>query len=184
MLPDFLEKEEATAEVPNDEELGEIAALAFQQVQWENTIARLTKELANATAGLKNIQEKALPDAMATAGLSKFTLTNGMSIEVKKEVFPSISAANEKKAFKWLTDNGFGDVVKDEVKVPFGKGEAAKALVLMTWAKAQGFAATEKLSVHAGTLKALVKEQRARGVEFPADCFSIFDLSKTVVKTK
>jgi hypothetical protein len=182
MLPDFITgdaKEEKPA--PTDEELSTIAGLAFQQLQWQNTLIRLENETKVATEGLKKIQEQELPAAMAAAGLSKFTLLDGSSIEVKADVFPSIPEAKESLAFKWLNDNGFGAVIKDEVKCQFGKGETAKAKAMLAFAKEHGYPASEKMSVHAGTLKALVKEQRALGVVFPEECFSIFDVTKSVI---
>jgi len=60
--------------------------------------------------------------------------------------------------------------------------EVAKSF--MDYCKDAGVNASEKLSVHPSTLKALVKEQMAKGIEFPETFFSVASIRKSVIKTK
>jgi hypothetical protein len=86
------------------------------------------------------------------------------------------------QAVAWLDSIKCGGVVKDEIKCNLGRGEVAKAKELLEFAKTLDISAVEKLSVHPGTLKALVKEQRANGVTFPEEFFSIADKKIAIIK--
>jgi hypothetical protein len=171
-------------ELPTTDELSDIAALAARQLELLASIDKMQTALTEEIENLRQVQEVALPAAMATVGMSKFTLTSGESISIKETMQASIYVDKIEAAVKWLDTIGCGGVVKDEVKCSLGRGETSKAKELLDLARILGVAATEKLSVHPSTLKALIKEQRARGVQFPDDLFSIMDKKQAVIKTK
>ena len=56
-------------------------------------------------------------------GLQKFTLTDGAEISVKPIYAASIPRDRKEEAFQWLRDHEFGDLVKNNVTVTFGRGE-------------------------------------------------------------
>ena len=56
-----------------------------------------------------------------------------------------------------------------------------RADAVLAIAKEEGIVGEEKRSINAATLKATVKEQRRKGVEFPQDLFSIQDSKKALV---
>ena len=98
-----------------------------------------------------------LPAAMKTAKLKTFTLDNGFEIVLDSELKTSITEKNKPGAHKWLRDNKHGDLIKNEFKTTFGKGEAenAEALAKYFLEAEQDF--TQKESVHAQTLGAFVR---------------------------
>ena len=55
--------------------------------------------------------------------LQKFTLTDGSEISVKPIYAASIPKDRRDEAFQWLRDHEFGDLVKNNVTVTFGRGE-------------------------------------------------------------
>ena len=62
------------------------------------------------------------------------------------------------------------------------KGEYEKAGKILQLAEREGLSANESLSIHAGTLKSLIKEQMAQGVSFPEEYFSIFSKRTAVIE--
>lgn len=70
-------------------------------------------------------------------------------------------------------------VVEDDVVE--GVPILTRADAVLAIAKEEGIVGEEKRSINAATLKATVKEQRRRGVEFPPDLFSIQDSKKALV---
>jgi len=180
-VPDFLNVEPED-DTPSNSELIEIAELAQKQLRLQMDKGVLEQDLKDATEQLRKIEEVALPEAMASIGMSSFTLADGSKITIKKDIYASIRVDFTKQAAAWLDSIKCGGVVKDEIKCNLGRGEIAKAKQLLKLAKTLNIPATEKLSVHPGTLKALVKEQRAKGVIFPEEFFSIADKKIAIIK--
>ena len=164
-----------------NDELSSIAYLARTQLGYMAVVADLTNKLDIATNELRKVQEELLPSAMALVGMSKFTMNDGTVIEVKDDIFASIRAEFVEPAMEWLENNGLGDIVKDEVKVGFGKGDLEKSKLLVAFCKSQKFPVTEKMSVHPMTFKATVKKELAKGVLFPDQLFSVGQIKKAKV---
>ena len=167
-----------------NDELSELAALATQQLKLEADIAEGNNILAVLAERLRKIQEVAIPDLMASIGMKKFTLANGYTLTIKEDVFASMRADFIPQAVKWLDDHELGGIVKDDVIVKFGRGDAELAKKLMAFCESNQFNAAEKLSVHPMTLKATVREQLAKGVEFPTEFFSTGPIKKAIIKAK
>jgi hypothetical protein len=182
-LVDEFMKDSAVTEVSTNE-LQDISALAQQQLEWEQKITQMEVDLSHAKDALRQIQEFLLPEAMAAVGISKFTLATGGNITIKDDVFASIRKDFMNQAVGWLDSNGLGGIVKDKVEVDFGRGELDNVSELLVFCKSNGLNASEKLSVHPQTLKATVKEQLAKGVEFPEEFFSVGPIKKAVIKLK
>lgn len=165
-----------------DDELANITQLAELQLAQQVIVSQLEQQLKEANEKLRNLAERVLPDAMTAVGMTEFKLLDGNKITIKDEVMCSIRSGFEHSAAGWLEERGLGDVVKDEVKINLGRGEANLAKEFLDLAEQHGVAASEKLGVHPATLKALVKEQLAQGVEFPEECFSVHQYKKAVIK--
>ena len=181
LMEEFLRDSSGT---PTNIELEEISKLAEQQMVLESEVKEYEELLSQKKDELRHIQEVLLPEAMASIGLSEFKLACGAKVTVKDEVYASIRADYMVPAVKWLDGMGLGDIVKDDVTVKFGRGDSDKAKDIVSYAQAQGYNVTEKLSVHPQTLKAVVKEQLARGVQFPEEYFSVNPVKKSIVKFK
>ncbi len=173
-----------TTDTPTNTELSEISQLAEAQMVLESEVKEYEEILSLKKEDLRNIQEVLLPEAMSAIGLSEFKLACGAKVTVKDDVYASIRADFINNAVAWLDANGLGDIVKDDVSVKFGRGDKAKAEAVVDFCQRAGYNVSEKLSVHPQTLKATVKEQLARGVEFPEEYFSINPVKKSVEKIK
>jgi len=170
--------------MPSNAEVTEIAALAELQLKRQEIVETLEQHLKEAQANLRQVQEVDLPNAMQQAGVSEIKLPSGEKITIKDDVYASIPKDERyHEAMDWLRDHGFGDVIKNEVKVAFGKGEEDQAAALMAELNANGWKNyTSAVTVHASTLKALIREQLAKGADFPLELFGAMPVSKAVIK--
>ena len=182
LMKEFM-KDSGDVTVTNDE-LINISKLAQDQQDWEAKVKQLETDLEHAKDALRNIQEYLLPEAMLTVGMSEFKLSSGAKITIKDDIYASIRKDFMNGAVTWLDENGLGGIVKDQVNVDFGRGEFDNVSELLEFCKANNLNASEKLSVHPQTLKATVKEQLSRGIEFPEEFFSIAPVKKAIIKAK
>ena len=181
---DEMFKQDASDVTASSDDLSEVSKLAEIQLLQERTVIELERALAEAKDNLRNTQEYLLPNAMAQVGMSEFKLTNGQKITIKDDVYASIKKDYVTEAVSWLDANGLGDVVKDKVDINFGRGESDQARGLLEYCRKLGYNASETLSVHPQTLKALVKEQMSHGVQFPEEFFSVAPVQKAIIKNK
>ena len=117
-------------------------------------------------------------------GLSSLKLADGSAVDVKPFYRASIAVKNRDAAYKWLRDNGLGDIIKNDVTVSFGKNEDNKAVEYANLAQSQGFQPTQKLKVEPMTLKALVRERIEKGEDMPMDIFNVFVGNQTKLTRK
>jgi hypothetical protein len=154
-------------------------------------LTNLEDELANKEKELKELKRKVelvsgeiIPTMMQEMNISTLKLADGSSVEVKPVFGASIPVAKKEEAFKWLRDNGLGDLIKNEVTVAFGRNEDIKAGDYAILAKGQGYEPVQKLKVEPMTLKALVRERLESGQEIPSDLFNLFTGNRTKITRK
>lgn len=170
--------------IPTEIELADLIVLAERQLFLEGRVKEVEDLLAETKEQLRLVQEVYIPDTMSQVGMCEFKLANGYKLTIKEDVFASIRKDFVGSAVEWLDANGLGGIVKDEIKVNFGRGDAEYGKKLMEYCVKNGYNAEEKLTVHPMTLKATVKEQLSKGIEFPEEFFSIGPVRKAVIKTK
>ena len=106
-----------------DTQLDSISRLANEAANLEQKIQETEQRLKETKQALHKITDEQLPEALETMGLQKFTLTDGSEIAVKPIYSASIPKDRKEEAFQWLRDHEFGDLVKNNVTVTFGRGE-------------------------------------------------------------
>ena len=164
-----------------------IQSLADQVERLENLNQEVKKDeedLKQKKKNLEYISGEVIPTMMAEMGLSHLKLMDGSSVDVKPNYSANITIANRDAAFKWLRDNGLGDIIKNEISVSFGRNEDNKAADYAVLAQERGFQPTQKLKVEPMTLKALVRERIEAGKEMPTELFNVFVGNKTTIKRK
>lgn len=173
-------------ETPTQSEgsLKEVAELAASIRAQELKVLELENQLKEEKNLYKKLSEVELPELMETLGLSEFSLTDGSKVTIKESIQASITKANEKLAFEWLIQNGFGDLIKNEIKTVFGKGQEELAEAAANKLQEIGVEVNRKKSVHPSTLKAFVKEELTNGRDVPSDLFSVFIGKKSIIKEK
>jgi hypothetical protein len=172
----------AINEGPSDEQLKSVMELAERQLDLERLVEEREASLSDVKRKLQQLKTEALPDAMATAGIASFTLTNGKTVEVSPFYSASIPKDRHEEAMKWLEEHGHDSIVKVEVQASFGKNEYAKALELARELDELGYPCVPVMSVHHTTVKAWVRAMSESNQEFPMDLFGAFIGNVTKIK--
>jgi len=158
-----------------------------------DSLLDLEKQIANSEEHTKNlkimydkISSEVIPNILAEQGLQSLKLADGSVIEVSKKYSCTLPKDPEKKlsAYKWLRDNGLGDLIKNEVAVTFGRGEDNKAQELLNLAANQGYEPQQREKVEPMTLKALYRERIEAGLDMPSDIFHLFVKDETKLSRK
>ena len=127
------------------------------------------------------VSSEVIPTMMQEMNISTLKLADGTSVEVKPVYGASIPADKKEEAYKWLRENGLGDLIKNEITVAFGRSEDNKAQQYAVLAQGQGYEPIQKLKVEPMTLKALVRERVEAGLDMPSDLFNLFTSNRTKI---
>jgi len=140
-----------------------------------------TKDLKEKAKQLSNFD---IPKMMQEMNVTKLKLKDGASIEVKPFYGAHITPDKQEKAFNWLREHGLGDIIKNDITVTFGMSEDNKATAYAVLARGQGYEPVQKVAVHTGTLKAVVRERTESGQDMPADLFNTFVGNQTKINRR
>ena len=151
--------------------LDEMAALVRALVDSDASVETIEVNLKAAKEHARVLREETIPSAMQELGLEELRLATGQKLSIKQDVYASIPANGKEEAFQWLEINGFGGLIKVEVKAAYGKGQSTEALELFSELTSRGLQAQFDQNVHAQTLKAFLREQIASGANVPLDLF-------------
>ena len=167
--------------VPSDDKLEGIAKLVDQQIKLEATVLTLEDHLKTAKEDLRRMQTTTLPEAMMAIPLHGWKTPDGLEVSIDPFVSASITQKNKSEAHQWLRDNDFGDLIKTLTSVDTGRDLEQTEVLRKTLVDA-GFTPDTKESVHAGTLKAWVREQVTAGTSIPLELFEAFLGQKSTIK--
>jgi hypothetical protein len=162
-----------------------VTAIGNKLIKKKKNLMEEEERLKILKTQIREIEEKELPDAMASCnGMTRFDLDDGSQISVKDDLFCSIPEDKRAGALKWLEENGHSELIKHDVKVSFAKGEYDEAdkLIEVLNKNFKNIPYDEKSSVHSGTLKAFAKEQYSLGQTLPEEYFSVYEASIAKVK--
>ena len=175
-------QEDASA-VPEDN-LGKIGAVATDIAETEEEIANLKSQLKKKEEYVTKLSEQVLPTLFSEVGLSELKLSDGRKLKVSEYFRASIKVENRELAYTWLRNNGFGDLVKNQVTCSFGRNEDEKASGLMSDLSDKGLEPAQREWVEPSTLRAFVREQYEAGVELPMNLLGAFVGHKTTIKSE
>jgi hypothetical protein len=173
---DFLDNVEITTIAS---ECKKLKVLEDEIVEQENKL----KELKNQA---DYISSEVIPDLLKEQGLNQIKLSDGSSVTVKTEYRATLPKDDFKReeAYKWLRDQGLGDIIKNNVFVTFGKGEDNKAKQLLDLAAENGYQPQQKSNVAWNTLTALYEERVKAGLDMPSNVFTLWIKDKTKISRK
>jgi uncharacterized protein YeeX (DUF496 family) len=189
MADDLLSEMAADSAAPPDkldklrsDELDGVSRLAQKAADLEREIADVEQKLKDKKKALYKITDEQLPEALEEMNLQKFTLTDGSEISVKPIYAASIPKDRRDEAFQWLRDHEFGDLVKNNVTVTFGRGEDDTAKDFIGLCGEQGFVPSQIEKVEPMTLKAWLRERVEEGDPIPLDLFGAFISQRATIK--
>ena len=150
----------------------------------EDELAVKEEELKELKRKVELVSGEVIPTMMQEMNISTLKLADGSAGEGKPVNGASIPKARQEEAFKWLRENGLGDLIKNEVTVAFGRNEDDKAAQYASLAQGQGYQPVQKFKVEPMTLKALVRERVESGQDMPSDLFNLFAGNRTKITRK
>ena len=159
-----------------------VSRLAAEAAHLEKEISSAEQLLKDKKQALHKITDEQLPEALEEMGLQKVTLTDGAEISVKPIYAASIPKDRKEEAFQWLRDHEFGDLVKNNVTVTFGRGEDETAKEFVGLCGSQGFVPSQLEKVEPMTLKAWLRERVEAGDPIPLDLFGAFISQRATIK--
>ena len=162
--------------------LTSLASLARKIQEEEKNIATLEETLKEAKKKLLKLTDEDMPAVMQEVGMNKFELDDGSTVEVKPTYGASILVDNRPQAYEWLRENGYDDIIKNNVICSFGRGEDDKASAFKAFAAKEGYVANQKTEIHSQTLRAFVKERVEAGDAFPIELFGAWVAQRAVIK--
>ena len=177
---------EDSKDLLDDVEVTTVAQECVKLKQKEDEIASLEEQLKAKKLEADDISSRIIPELLHEQGLSEIKLSDGSKVAVKKEYRCTLPKDEDKRAqcYKWLRDQGLGDIIKNNVFVTFGKGEDNKAEQLLNLAAENGFQPQQKSDVAWMTLTALFRERIESGLDMPSDVFSTWIKDKTKITRK
>ena len=167
--------------------LESVAELLREQLRLESVVADMEEQLKGYKNHLKKLSGETIPEKMTELGMTSTTMYDGSKVEVVSDIHVSIPKEDLKRkaaCYKWLEDNGLGDIIKNSVGISFGKGESNMATHLQETIKEMGLIPEVKASVHAGTLKATIKKWHQEGKSLPEELFFLHFGQTTKISRK
>ena len=176
-------EEDAGALVVKNEDLSSVGALAKRAKELEKEIEDMNLVLKERQDQYRKLLEETIPAMLAELGMKSFKMSDGSLIDVKPFYSASIREENRAKAYEWLRDNGFDDIIKNTVSVRFGRGEDGLCDTLLNQLRGQNYPVEQAQKIEPMTLKAWVREQVERGSEFPTELFGVYIGQKATIKS-
>ena len=163
---DIFEAEAAKAASPSamktaSEIAMRMAALEIRKGKGETYLAQINNEL-------QHLKTKLVPEAMAAAGQSSFTISggefDGVGVTVDNFVSGSLPKTEPEKsqAVAWLEANDGGPLVKNQVVIDLPKG-SNKIAMLLEWLDENDFEYIRTTGVHPMSLAAFGRERLRSG---------------------
>jgi len=162
--------------------MGKIGSVANDIADTDQEISNIEEQLKKKKDYKKHLSENVLPNLFAEVGLSELKLADGRLIKVGNYYGASIKEDKKQPAFTWLRDNGFGDMIKNQVSCSFGRNEDEKARGLIDTLNEQGYQSSQREWVEPSTLRAFIREQHEAGRQLPMNLLGAYVGQKTTIK--
>ena len=183
-MNDLIKQMQADAETIPEDNMGKIGAVATDIAETEIEISNLKEQLKKKEDYKTKLSEEVLPSLFSEVGLSELKLSDGRKIKVSEYYRAAIKVENREAAYTWLRNNGFGDLVKNQVTCSFGRNEDEKASSLISDLSEKGLEPAQREWVESSTLRAFVREQYEKGVDLPMELLGAYVGQKTTIKSE
>ncbi len=127
-------------------------------------------------------QNELIVQLMEERGVTSIRMKDGQSVDIKPFYTGSITKEKQEEAFQWLRDNGYDDIIKNQVIVKFGRAEDEQALKVWNSLMNEGLDTERNTKVEPMTLKGFIREMIENGKELPMETFGVFVGHKINIK--
>jgi hypothetical protein len=180
-----MDLEQLSKEITIDTSVSQdIAELCNKLLDVQKEVTTLEDKLKKKKEEELKLSEQDIPNLMQKAGVAALKLTDGSSVEIKPYYGARIPASRTDEAFDWLRENNYGDLIKNNVSLTFGRNEDNVAKTLVDELRQKGHNVKQAEKVEPMTLKAFVREQIEKGKNVPADLFGVYVATRTKITTK
>ena len=167
----------------NEDGMSRVSKLAHLQLTLEDRVKALEEDVKTAKRSLKEVSEEQLPAAMAEHNMTKIGLEDGSEIKINKFYNASIPKDKADMSFAWLLENGFGDLIKNQVATNFVRGQEAQANEFADELAERGMPVNSRKWVEPMSLKAWYKESTEKGISIPDELFGGYIGEKAKITT-
>lgn len=147
--------------------LARLTQAANQQQEAAAALKAAEAAVKVAKERLLRLEELTLVELMTEARQLRCTTEDGLELKLRETVRASVPEAMIPKASLFLEGAGHGAIVKHELKLSFGRGEAQRAERAFQMLREAGFAPSDKIVIHPQSLAAAVTEMLKKGVAVP-----------------
>jgi hypothetical protein len=154
--------------------LSRISVVADQLMAKKKAAAEAELALKKINDEVSRLEEVELPQMMREARQEEMKTTSGIRLKLVNEIHTNISKDRKPKAIAWLDANGQGGIVRRNVIIAFNKCDEDKVEKLLRLIGRGWPSFKVELDVHAATVKSLVKERLAAGLDVPLDIFGVY----------
>lgn len=165
-----------------DEQMGTLGAAVNELLTLQYDILMQENILKAMKAEERGISQGTIPQIMENLNFETITMMDGKKVSVKDSVQISIPANDKPSAYKWMDENGHGDLIKIALTCKFARGEKEIAESAYESMRLSGYNPALAESVHSGTLKAWAREELSQGHSLPEQFFKIHVVKLTTVK--
>lgn len=176
----------------------ELVSLAKKQIELEKEIEELEALTKSKQKDLLTLSQETFPKTMENYDTTEIVvegmrlrLSDGIHCNLPSKTGIAKAKAEDKKillerkakAFKWLKDNDHDGIIKNVIKVDFGKGEDENAEEFIKEVNKlfSGLTLSQEKTVHTQTLKSFVKECLEAGEEIPFKPFGIHEFKYVAI---
>ena len=153
----------------SSDNLADITSECNKLMTLQDEIKMTEERLKELQSQERNLSQEVIPNLLHTVGVSEIKTTDGATVQVKPFIKASITKANQERAFNWLRENGFEDIIKNQLAINFKKSEDNMATDIFEDLKSKGLTAT---------FRELILD---KGEAVPIDVFSIYQSNKTKI---
>jgi len=156
----------------------------IRQAQHQQELLEQYEQAAkDAKKEFQRITRELIPAEMIEMGMDRVDV-DGNTVSLNQFVYASIPEARKQEAFNFLRSIGEDDIIKNEVKVNFGRGQDNQAGAFFDDCRQQGLDPDQRQSVHPSTLKAWIKDKLGSGTEIDLDMFGAYVGTEAKIKRK
>jgi len=162
-------------------EVDPISKACQDYLKSEDEINNLELMLKSKKESLRQ-QNELIVQLMEERGVRSIKMKDGQSVDIKPFYTGTITREKQEAAFEWLRNNGYDDIIKNQVVVKFGRAEDEKAQKMYTTFLEKGFDIDRNVKVEPMTLKGFIREMIESGKELPMETFGVFIGHKINIK--
>jgi hypothetical protein len=162
---------DASESIPPVERVKQLSSLAQQQLELEQEMNALEAQMDELKAKHKKVSETDIPECMNELRIKSLILENGLILTIKPYYSGKVDSI---EGYRWLEDNGHGDLIRGEVKMVYPKETPREDInKIREFIKSLGFVSDDKISVHHATLSSWLREMIEGGHEVNREVLNV-----------